>query len=52
VIIANDVSLERAVFGGEENLVTFLYRDGVVRHYDWMSKYDVGEEIVRYLMEN
>jgi phosphopantothenoylcysteine decarboxylase / phosphopantothenate---cysteine ligase len=52
VIIANDVSLERAVFGGEENLVTFIYRDGVVRHYDWMSKYDVGEEIVRYLMEN
>lgn len=52
VIIANDVSLERAVFGGEENLVTFIYRDGVVRHYDWMSKYDVGEEIVRYLVEN
>ncbi|MEE4193703.1 MAG: bifunctional phosphopantothenoylcysteine decarboxylase/phosphopantothenate--cysteine ligase CoaBC [Anaerolineae bacterium] len=52
LIIANDVSVERTIFGGEENLVTFIYQDGVVRSYDWMSKYDVGEEIVRYLAEN
>ena len=52
LIIANDVSVERTIFGGEENLVTFIYKDGVVRSYDWMNKYDVGEEIVRYLAEN
>ena len=52
LIIANDISVERTIFGGEQNLVTFIYRDGVVRHYDWMSKYDVGEEIIRYLVEN
>lgn len=52
LVIANQVSMERAIFGGEENLVTFLYKDGEVRSYDWMNKYDVGEEIVRYLAEN
>ena len=52
LIIANDISVERTIFGGEENLVTFIYKDGVVRSYDWMNKYDVGEEIVRYLAGN
>jgi phosphopantothenoylcysteine synthetase/decarboxylase len=50
--VANDVNLERSVFGGEENRVSFLYRDGIVDEFDWMSKYSVGEEIVNYLTDD
>ena len=49
--VANEVNLEGAVFGGEENRVSFLYRDGIVDEFDWMSKYSVGEEIVNYLTD-
>ncbi|NSW53121.1 MAG: bifunctional phosphopantothenoylcysteine decarboxylase/phosphopantothenate--cysteine ligase CoaBC [Anaerolineae bacterium] len=52
LVVANDVSgVEKIVFGAAENRVAFLDRDGSVQQFDWMDKYQVGEEIVRYLVQ-
>lgn len=50
LIVANDVSLAEPVFGADQNKVTFLHADGQIDTYDWMSKYAVGEEIGRLLV--
>ena len=51
LIVANDVGQQRAVFGGEENQVTFINRDEQPESFDWMSKYAVGEKLAEYLLK-
>ena len=50
LIVANDVGQPQPVFGADQNKVTFISADGVVKEFPWMPKYVVGEKLADFLI--
>ncbi len=51
LLVANDVTMEGAGFGGETNIVTLLDRDGNVQPFPVMSKNEVAKVIIDAIAE-
>jgi len=52
LIVANDVSEPESVFGSDTNVVTFIPREGEPVNWPRMSKREIANAILEYVMNN
>jgi phosphopantothenoylcysteine decarboxylase/phosphopantothenate--cysteine ligase len=52
LIVANDVSDPGGVFGSDSNVVTLIPREGEISSWPRMSKREVADSILNYVMDN
>jgi len=52
LIVANDVSEPESIFGSDTNVVTFIPREGEPVNWPRMSKREIANAILEYVMNN